>query len=307
LAQIGFSRFSIGVQDFSPEVQEVINRQQSKQATLDSIAEAMSVGKSVNVDLITGLPLQTPESFAETLNQVIDTGVTRIAAYNFAYIPERIKSQKLIDKKLLPPAQVRFEIVRNTRQILTAAGYQHIGMDHYALPHDSLAMAHGMGTLQRNFQGYTTHRDTDLIGVGVSAISKFETAFAQNSSKLSVYNEMIDDKRLPIAKGLSLNDDDRLRAVLIQQIMCQNSVDLETTIGRHIETSSRQTMREYFKRELRGLESLANDQLVVFTEQGFDITGRGRYFMRQIACVFDRYLNGEPDSGGNIVQFSRSI
>ena len=307
LAEIGFSRFSIGVQDFSPDVQKVINREQPLKTTLECIRRARSVGKSVNVDLITGLPLQTPESFAATLQQVIDTGVSRIAAYSFAYMPERIKAQRLFDKNLLPAPEVRLEIVRTTREILSAAGYQHIGMDHYALPADSLAKAHLNGTLQRNFQGYTTHKDTDLIGIGISAISKFETAYAQNSSSLSTYNEMIDDRLLPIARGLSLNDDDRLRAMLIQQIMCRDHVDLSARVDRYIETSGQLSMHQYFARELPGLQRFVDDQLVFLTDTGFEVTAKGRYFTRQIAAIFDRYLNSDLANDKNVLPFSRTI
>ena len=308
LAKIGFTRFSIGIQDFSPQVQKAINREQAEADSLASIAEAMSVSASVNVDLITGLPLQTPESFSATLEKVIDTGVTRIAAYNFAYLPERIKAQRKIDEKSLPDPELRLQIANTAREELLTAGYRHIGMDHFALADDSLAQAQLDGSLQRNFQGYSTHRDTDLIGIGASAISKFDTAFSQNSTVLSTYNELISNKSLPIVRGLSLTSDDRLRASLIQQIMCLTEVDLTHKINRYVERNSERTLRQYFEHELNCMGEFISDQLIIPTDIGFDITEEGRYFMRQIAAVFDIYLNSEGRSkDGSIIQFSRTV
>lgn len=307
LADSGFNRFSIGVQDFSPDVQKAINREQLESDTLTVINAAMKVSKSVNVDLITGLPMQTPQSFEATLRKIIATGVTRIAAYNFAYLPEQIKAQKMIDKTTLPSAELRFDIATTARELLLNAGYQHIGMDHFALPNDSLARAQGDGTLQRNFQGYTTHKDTDLIGIGVSAISKFDTAYAQNTPSLLTYIEMIKDKTLPIIKGLSLTHDDRLRAAVIQQIMCRTSVDLTHRINLYIEKNSDLTLRDYFSKELKQLDSFINDQLLIPTKAGFDITPEGRYFMRQIAMTFDRYLGSNKiKPTGPVVPFSKA-
>ena len=207
LIKLGFNRFSVGVQDFSSSVQKAVNREQDESDTLATIEAAMRANGSVNIDLITGLPNQTITNFSNTLDKVINTGVTRIAAYNFAYMPERIKAQRLIEKKCLPNTHTRFGLVRLVRDKLRDAGYKHIGMDHYALPTDSLAIAQENSSLQRNFQGYTTHRDTDLVGIGASAISKFDSAFSQNESQLSLYNKSIDNRVLPIAKGISLNED----------------------------------------------------------------------------------------------------
>lgn len=309
LATIGFNRFSIGVQDFSKSVQTAINREQSENDTLACIAEASRLSESVNVDLITGLPEQTPESFEQTLRKVIDAGVTRIAAYSFAYLPDRIKAQRMINKSSLPDPEVRMCTTQLTNDILLDAGYQHIGMDHYALPEDRLAKAQLNKTLQRNFQGYTTHKDTDLVGIGVSAISKFDTAYSQNSSTLSIYNEMIDNQTLPISKGIALTEDDRLRAAVIQEIMCHNNVDLSQKINAVVERNSNMQLLDYFKNELKALSEFINDGLVNPTKVGFDITDEGRYFMRPIAAIFDRYLdngNSGNDSSG-VVQFSRVV
>lgn len=305
LAECGINRFSIGVQDFSKEVQKAINREQDEEHTLAIIDAAMRLGKSVNVDLITGLPMQQLDSFEKTLSKVIDTGVTRVAAYNFAYLPKQIKAQRMIDPATLPAAQARLALSSLVRSRLLEAGYNHIGMDHYALPTDTLAIAQNKGTLQRNFQGYTTHRDTDLIGVGASAISKLDTAFSQNQSTLSLYNELIDDNSLPIAKGIELNNDDRIRADVIQQIMCREVVDLSAKLGQFIETNNPTTLAEYLQRELEELKRFEDDGLVLINRQGFKITETGRYFMRPIAGVFDRYLNSVVDK--RILPFSRNI
>jgi oxygen-independent coproporphyrinogen-3 oxidase len=310
LAKLGFSRFSIGVQDFSSQVQKAINRIQARNDTLEIIAAAKTVGKSVNVDLITGLPHQTIDSFSNTLDDVIGAGVTRIAVYNFAYLPDRIKAQRLLDENALPNPEQRIELTKLTRDKLLGAGYHHIGMDHYALPEDSLAIAQSNNTLQRNFQGYTTHKDTDLVGIGASAISKFDTAFAQNSTSLSTYNQILDDRGLPIAKGLSLNDDDRIRAEVIQQIMCRSSVDLSRDISGFSDHNRRQTLASYFDNELQSLQGFINDGLIEKSSAGFEITEMGRFFMRPIAAVFDRYLG--PSISGlednkRVVRFSRTV
>lgn len=308
LGQLGFNRFSIGIQDFSVAVQKAINREQDKEVSLAAITAAIGVGRSVNVDLIFGLPKQTPVTFAQTLEMVIETGVTRIAVYNFAYLPERIKPQRMIPKSSLPNTKTRLELSRLTNRTLLNAGYQHIGMDHYALPIDSLAIAQENNCLQRNFQGYTTHKNTDLIGIGASAISNVGTSYSQNATELSIYNEMISANNLPIVKGFSLSEDDRIRAEVIQQIMCQKSVNLSTSISNIIDRSSDLSLKNYLRTELDQLDTFIDDGLLVPTENGFDITEQGRYFMRPIAAVFDRYLNTNLKSHNEqVVPFSRTL
>ena len=307
-AKLGFNRFSIGVQDFAQDVQIAVNRQQDEANTLKVIDAAIKSGASVNVDLISGLPKQTVENFEITLDKLINTGVTRIAAYNFAYLPKRIKAQRLIDPLNLPDASTRLELVKLVRSKLLAAGYQHIGMDHYALPNDPLAVALLNNTLQRNFQGYTTHKDTDLIGVGASAISKFDTAFSQNETQLSFYSEIVDTRSLPIAKGLALNSDDRIRAAMIQEIMCRSEVDLNQAVSRFAETDMTISLADYFREELQCLARYEADSLVEFYSNSFRVTENGRYFMRSIAAVFDQYFsyqNGNEQQ--RVVPFSRTI
>jgi len=307
LSKIGFNRFSIGVQDFTKSVQTAINREQSESDTLACIEEAMRLSDSVNVDLITGLPAQTPQSFEQTLSKVINTGVTRIAAYSFAYLPERIKAQRMIDERSIPDAGMRLQTIQLTRNTLHQACYRHIGMDHYALPEDRLAKAQSSKMLQRNFQGYSTHKDTDLIGIGVSAISKFDTAYSQNTNTLSYYSEMIDSQRLPIVKGLALTEDDRLRAAVIQEIMCHNNVDLNQKVGAFIERNSEMLLLDYFKDELESLNEFISDGLINPTKTGFDVSDEGRYFVRPIAAVFDRYLSNGTKKNLGTVKFSKTI
>ena len=307
LAALGFNRFSIGVQDFSHDVQVAVNREQNEPATLAAINAAMTTGASVNVDLIIGLPQQTLTSFEATLDKVINTGVTRVAAYNFAYLPEHIKAQRMIKANSLPSVNERLQLTQLVRTKLLLAGYQHIGMDHYALPGDSLVIAQKNNTLQRNFQGYTTHKNTDLIGIGVSAISKFDTAFSQNETQLSLYNERIENKSLPIARGLSLTEDDRICAGLIQQLMCQSYVDLSYSIGRYIERDCDVLLLDYFAPELAKLKGFEEDKLVLRNHNGFNITDNGRYFMRPIAALFDRYLDADSGETNRVVRFSRTI
>ncbi|GAA6137399.1 oxygen-independent coproporphyrinogen III oxidase [Arenicella sp. 4NH20-0111] len=305
LSLIGINRFSIGVQDFSKNVQKAINREQDETATLDIIDAALKYGQSVNVDLITGLPLQDVDSFETTLSKIIDSGVTRVAAYNFAYLPERIKAQRMIKASSLPSTETRLALSSLVRNRLISAGYVHIGMDHYALPNDPLAIARKENTLQRNFQGYTTHRETDLIGVGVSAISKLDTAFCQNESTLSLYNEMVDSGRIPVSRGVELDFDDQIRSEVIQQIMCRESVDLSATTSQFTQTNHGVSLSDYFSNELIDLKKYEVDGLIKLHPGGFRITEAGRYFMRPIASVFDRYLGASSKDG--VLPFSRNL
>lgn len=322
LADIGFNRFSIGVQDFANNVQRAVNRVQDEGKTLEVIAAACEVSDSVNVDLITGLPLQTSKSFAHTLERVVDAGVSRIAAYNFAYLPERIKAQKLINPNEIPSVEQRMEIVEITRATLLDAGYLHIGMDHFALPSDSLAQALQNNTLQRNFQGYTTNATTDLIGVGASAISQFKYSFAQNHTQLSNYNSAIAAGQLPIARGVTLDKDDVLRAHIIQEIMCRNSIDLLRNTWDIVETSEKVTLADYFSAELASLERCIEDGLLEISSNSMEITPLGAYFRRQMASQFDAYLptnthiprsfrskhaNPSCQKSKNVVKFSQAL
>lgn len=308
LAAMGVNRFSIGIQDFTPEVQQAVNRVQDETQTLELIRTAMQLSDSVNVDLITGLPKQSLESFADTLDKVIELGVTRIATYQFAYLPARIKAQRMLDASALPDNQLRQSLAELARQRLLAAGYIHIGMDHYALPEDSLSKALQNNTLHRNFQGYTTQKDTDLIGFGASAISKLDSAFAQNHTQLSDYSRALMEDSLPIAKGIALSQDDQIRSEVIQQIMCRSEVNLEQTLDRFLNNASALTLREYLRDDLTRLKPFYQDGLLEQSNEGFRLTDQGRYFMRPIAAVFDRYYTNSPTSDVNqVLPFSRAV
>jgi oxygen-independent coproporphyrinogen-3 oxidase len=305
LAECGINHFSIGVQSYSDAGPKANNRELDEEHTLAIIEAAMRLAKSVNVDLMTGLPRHHHDNFKETLSRVIDIGVTRVAAYDFAHDPKQTMSRKMNGATTIGDAEARLALSSVMRSQLLQADYKYIGMDHYVLPSDKLSIAKNRGTLRRNVQGYTAQRDTDQIGVGACAISKLDTALSQNESSLSLYSELIDDRRLPIAKGFRLSSDDRIRADVIEQIMCCGKVDLSTKLGQFGGTNNPTPLFEYLKLELLELKSFEEDGLVQINGQSFEITETGRYFMRPIAAVFDRYLNPRMDT--HILLFSRNL
>jgi oxygen-independent coproporphyrinogen-3 oxidase len=235
LAEIGFNRVSLGVQDLDPDVQRAINRIQPASQTEDAVAAAREAGmRSVNLDLIYGLPKQDPESFRRTLESVVALRPERIALYAYAHLPERFKAQRRIDARDLPAPEVKLALLGTAIRELTRAGYRYIGMDHFALPGDTLVRALDGGTLQRNFQGYSTHGQCDLVGLGMSAISHVDGCYAQNLRELPAYYQRLEQRALPIARGIVLDAEDELRAELIQAIMCRGRVhfyDFERRFG----------------------------------------------------------------------------
>jgi oxygen-independent coproporphyrinogen III oxidase len=299
LAAIGFNRASLGVQDFDPVVQAAVNRVQSVEETLAVIDACRQGGmRSVNVDLIYGLPKQTREGFAKTLETIIAAAPDRCAVYSYAHLPQLFKPQKQIDAGDLPSAEAKLGLMELAIHALTAAGYVYIGMDHFARPDDDLALAQARGGLHRNFMGYTTHADSDLVGVGVSAISHVGATFSQNPRDLPTWQAAIDEGRLPVFRGMRMSDDDQLRADLIQRLMCQGEVPvgaLERRYGIDFDA--------YFHDSLARLEPLIDDGLVRVDSQGLRATSRGRLLLRNIAMCFDRYL----DRPGIPVKFSRAI
>jgi oxygen-independent coproporphyrinogen-3 oxidase len=283
---LGFNRISIGVQDFDPEVQVAINRVQSRVQVISVVEAARRNGvKSVSLDLIYGLPKQTKQSFKRTIDEVVAIRPARIALYHYAHMPNKINSQRLIDESTLPPSSEKIEMFSETIGRLIDAGYIYIGMDHFALADDSLAQALTNGGLQRNFQGYSTHAECDIIGLGVSAISNVNQSFCQNTKSITTYKEMLAKQKLPIEKGISLNEDDQIRAEVIQRLMCDGIVDYNK-IGRQYNIH----FQYYFDDELLSLEPLAKDDLIQLSQTGFSVTERGRFFLRNIAMVFDVYL-----------------
>ncbi|TXI74851.1 MAG: coproporphyrinogen dehydrogenase, partial [Dokdonella sp.] len=252
--------------------------------------------RSINLDLIYGLPKQTPEGFERTLEQVIALKPDRIAAYGYAHLPERFKAQRQIDKYDLPGASTRLTLLQSCVSMLTAAGYVHIGVDHFALPGDDLAQALVNGTLQRNFQGYSTHAACDLIGFGMSAISRIGKGFSQNAKDLPGYYMALDNGRLPVARGRLLSEDDLLRADLIQQLMCGGVLDIPAFEARHPVEFAR-----YFRQSLARLQPLVDDGLVTCSSQRIETTARGQLLLRNIAQCFDAYIEGSDN------RYSRAV
>ena len=299
LATIGFSRASLGVQDFDPAVQAAVNRIQTVEETLAIIEACRRYGlRSVNVDLIYGLPKQTPEGFAKTLDTVITTRPDRLAVYSYAHLPQLFKPQRRVDAADLPAPHVKLALLQLAIEKLTAAGYVYIGMDHFALPDDDLALAQARGGLHRNFMGYTTHADSDLVGVGVSAISHIGASFSQNPRDLPTWQAAIDDGRLPVFRGMRLDDDDSLRADLIGQLMCQGEIPVSALERRYAIDFD-----DYFRDAMTRLQPLFDDNLVRRDDGRILATSRGRLLLRNIAMCFDRYL----DRPGIPVKFSRAV
>ncbi|QYR52525.1 oxygen-independent coproporphyrinogen III oxidase [Lysobacter soyae] len=301
LADYGFNRASLGVQDFNPEVQAAVNRVQSIEETRAIVDACKTHGfESVNIDLIYGLPNQTVDRFKKTLDEVLDIGPDRLAVYGYAHLPHLFKPQKQLDASLLPTAQTRLRLLQTAIETLTAAGYVYIGMDHFALPGDSLARAQAAGSLHRNFMGYTTHAETDLLGLGVSAISKIGDTFSQNPRDLPGWETALDDGRLPVFRGMTLDEDDILRADLIQGLMCQGKVPLTELSNRYqIDAAS------YFQSELAATAGFEQDGLLQRDEDGLQVTTKGRLFLRNIAMCFDKYLASRAASTSPT--YSRSL
>jgi oxygen-independent coproporphyrinogen-3 oxidase len=286
LAALGLNRASLGVQDFDPEVQRAVNRIQGVEQTLAVIEECRASGmRSVNVDLIYGLPKQTPEGFARTLDALMAARPDRLAIYGYAHLPELFKGQRQIEATDLPDAALRLELLQLAVQTLTTQGYRFIGMDHFALPGDDLSKAQAAGGLHRNFMGYTIHDDCDLVGLGVSSISHIGDTFSQSYRDLPTWERAIDAGRLPVWRGIELDADDVLRADIIQQLMCQGEIDIART-----EEQFGIGFRAYFPEALAKLSALAADGLVAVEPGRIAATSRGRFLLRIIAMCFDRYL-----------------
>ncbi len=300
LAAIGFNRASLGVQDFDPEVQRAVNRIQSVEETLAVVDACREHGfRSVNIDLIYGLPGQSSAGFGKTLDIVVAARPDRLAIYSYAHMPQLFKAQKQIDASLLPDPEVKLGLLRLAIDKLSAAGYRYIGMDHFALPGDDLAQAQEHGGLHRNFMGYTTHAESDLVAFGVSAISHVGDCYSQNPRDLPSWEAAIDAGRIPTWRGVRMDADDRVRADAIQQLMCSGRIDVAAIEARHgIEFVS------YFASEIDRLADLAADGLVDADVHAIRATSRGRLLLRIIAACFDRYLQEAPSTPA---RFSRAI
>jgi oxygen-independent coproporphyrinogen III oxidase len=299
LADLGFNRLSFGVQDFDPDVQKAVHRVQPFEQVSELMTQAREIGfDSINADLIYGLPRQTPESFARTLAQVVQLRPDRIALYAYAHLPERFKPQRRIVTADLPGGAAKVAMLSQSLAAFMAAGYVYIGMDHFALPNDALAVAKRQGRLHRNFQGYSTQPDCDLIGLGVSAIGRIGATYSQNAKTMEEYCDHLDQGRLPVVRGLALNRDDLARRAVIMALMCQGQVLFES-----IELAWLLDFRSYFAAELEQLRDLADSGLVLLDESGIQVTAQGWFFVRAVAMVFDRYLQADR----NRARFSRII
>ena len=296
--ELGFNRISIGVQDFNPKVQKAINRIQPYPLLEKVINWVRELGfTSVNIDLIYGLPYQTPKSFEETVEKTITLNPDRIAVYNFAYVPWIKPLQRRIEKRALPSPQEKLQMLKTAIEGFTEAGYVYIGMDHFAKPNDELVIAQKEGKLWRNFQGYTTKKGVDLIGVGISSISMLERYYGQNYKTVRPYYEAIDSGLLPTYRGIELNDDDIVRREVITELICNFVLDKKV-----IEEKFGIAFDDYFESELKELEEMERDGLIQLGERFLRVTPLGRLLIRNICMVFDVYTKRRVEK-----RFSRTI
>ena len=299
LAELGFNRLSFGVQDFDPAVQKAVHRIQPADQVFALVEASRKLGfESVNVDLIYGLPQQTPESFDRTLAQVNTLRPDRIALYAYAHLPERFKPQRRIHSAELPSGGAKVSMLARSIEAFEEAGYVYIGMDHFALPNDALAVAKRQGRLHRNFQGYSTQPDCDLIALGVSAIGRVGSTYSQNAKTMDEYCDRLDQGHLPVVRGLALTRDDIIRRNVIMALMCQGSLLFES-----INVSCLIDFKQYFANELEQLQAMQEQGLVEVTDQGIQVTSMGWFFVRGVAMVFDRYLQADR----NRTRFSKII
>jgi oxygen-independent coproporphyrinogen-3 oxidase len=298
LGTLGFNRYSLGVQDVDIKVQKAVNRVQSVKMTRDVLNACRDAGaKSINIDLIYGLPFQTSASFRETVDVVIDMSPDRLSIFNYAHLPEMFKAQRRINAEDLPMPEEKLQILQNTIEQLSDAGYIYIGMDHFAKPDDELVIARETGHLHRNFQGYTTHGNCDLVAMGVSSISKIRGVFSQNYKDEASYSAALNKGELPILKGYVMNDEDRLRAEVIQRIACYGELDMSA-----IERRFKIDFRAHFSSALNALQPMIKDGLVTIDAASIEVTAKGRLLVRNICMAFDEYTQS-----ANNTRFSKAI
>jgi oxygen-independent coproporphyrinogen-3 oxidase len=298
LRELGFNRLSLGVQDFDPTVQKAVNRIQSEAETFAVLDAARQNGfRSVNMDLIYGLPHQTVASFAATLDKVINASPDRLSVFNYAHLPELFKTQRQIATASLPAPGEKLAILQHTIERLTEAGYVYIGMDHFARPDDELAVAQREGSLYRNFQGYSTHADCDLVAMGITAIGKVGDSYSQNVKTLDEYSALLNAGRLPVFRGIVLSDDDKLRRAIITQLICH----FELNYAR-IEQTFNIRFCDYFAAELEALKAMQADGLLDVGAQSMVVRPVGKLLIRNICMVFDTYLRAAHKQ-----QFSKVI
>jgi oxygen-independent coproporphyrinogen-3 oxidase len=289
LFDVGLNRLSLGVQDFDPQVQVAVHREQSSSQVQDLMMAARAIGfESINLDLIYGLPMQTETSWARTLGTVVALKPDRVALYGYAHLPARFKPQRHIDASTLPNATQKTAMLAMALDAMQAAGYVYIGMDHFALPQDALSIAKRLGRLHRNFQGYSTQPDCDLVSLGVSAIGSIGANYVQNAKNLDEYEDLLNQGRLPVVRGIAMSRDDLTRRSIIMALMCQGQVDFES-----IESAHLLNFKESFAKELAQLQPMTEQGLVRLTDQAIEVTELGWYFVRAIAMVFDRYVQSD--------------
>lgn len=299
LSKQGFNRLSMGIQDFNPEIQQLINRSQDEMLIHDLIERARALDfNSISLDLIYGLPKQTESSFLETLSKIVALSPDRLSIFNYAHLPSRFAAQRKIKDHDLPLPDVKLAILQSTIAYLTENGYHYIGMDHFAKPTDELAIAQQQGTLHRNFQGYTTQQNTDLLGLGVSAISMMGDHYSQNQKELSLYEQDIEQKKSAISKGVTLTRDDIIRRDLIKQLICHFKLAVS-----EIESLYLIDFNDYFSEDLQLLSPLIADELLIQTDNELIVTDKGRLLIRNICMCFDVYMRKFMRSQ----QFSRII
>ena len=299
LAELGFNRLSFGVQDFDPEVQKAVHRIQPAEQVFSLVEAARRYHfESVNVDLIYGLPMQTPESFKRTLAQVVELRPNRIALYGYAHLPERFKPQRRISEYELPAAADKISMLGSALKAFIDAGYVYVGMDHFALPDDDLAIAKRQGRLHRNFQGYSTQPDCDLISLGVSAIGRVGGTYSQNAKTIEEYYDHLNHGRFPVVRGLALSRDDIVRRAVIMAIMCQGALQYES-----IELAYMLDFKKYFADEMSALKALEKTDMLVLEEDGLQVTDTGWFFVRAVAMVFDKHLQTDR----NRARFSKIL
>jgi oxygen-independent coproporphyrinogen III oxidase len=299
LANLGFNRLSIGVQDIDPKVQKAINREQSIDFITQFVARAKQVGfRSINLDLIYGLPHQTPESFKLTLNWVNTLDVERISLFSYAHMPNRFAAQRKIRDEWLPNAEQKLALMKLSIETLCEFGYEFIGMDHFAKPDDELAVAQREGKLHRNFQGYTSKGDCDLLGLGVSAISAIGNCFSQNIKELPAYYKQIKQQQNAIEKGVVLSEDDLLRAEVIRELMCNLHLNKDA-----IEAKYLIKFDQYFSEAISSLVSFVNDGLLIISPHSISVKPKARLLVRLICMCFDTYMQQQS----KLQRYSRVI
>ena len=299
LREIGFNRMSLGLQDLDPAVQKAVNRIQTAEETFGALSAARREGfRSVSMDLIYGLPLQTASSFIATLDRVVEAEPDRLSVFNYAHLPERFKPQRRINEAELPSPDQKLEILQQVGERLADAGYVYIGMDHFARPDDELAVAQREGQLYRNFQGYSTHAHCDLVAMGVTSIGMVGNTYAQNMRTLDEYYGRIDAGHLAVFRGVELSRDDELRRAVITQLICNFSLDM-----RRVAKDWEIDFAQYFASEIDRLGGMAEHGLLSISEDIIDVLPPGRLLIRNICMVFDRYLG----AGGQTARFSKVI